>query len=554
LNRTAIRSLPSGNETEEHDIEKILAKRFNPRKKGHEYLIKWSNLPQSANTWEPVKHIEDCKDLLDIFETQLAKQKEQRAKQGQNASAGATKTPGGQPSPMVTSTPIRPIRFSKAKAIDQVKQWVSSTSAHHSDGSPGSKRKYADEESDYDDDADSSFDERKNKSDPVVIKKLRTDNAAVNEALIKAGSTGNVRIMQVNKSGSSPVTLSKTVNGGATVTKFVSSSKPNTDVLITKDQKQQSGVFKKSTIPTASPKSGDGQVKIIDKNDSITSGIVRISTVTTSTTAKVTPGGIKTGVISSKISPTVVRPNQPGIVKAGTPVVKQVIQRVVQKPELSNVRPGQRVTTPTTTTKVIQPIQQAQKRLGMNQAGNFTTTPGGTLIRRTITGPKTVTQTVTKKVISSPQSGVKVVRKVLPNVGQTPANITKRKSPDEEDDGVPDAFPKDLPPLSGPPSPPRPLTLCPITGEVLSKAEGEISPNTNENVDSKPVSAPPGKAIIRPKPQSEKALVQAKEEEEIAEDVQQIQHFLTNEDGSPIFITGDDGTVSTIEFLNLSSY
>lgn len=48
---------------------------------------------------------------------------------------------------------------------------------------------------------------------------------------------------------------------------------------------------------------------------------------------------------------------------------------------------------------------------------------------------------------------------------------------EESDDGIVDPFPSfaDLPPIE-PDSPPRPLTLCPITGKVLGKAEGEKTP------------------------------------------------------------------------------
>lgn len=68
-------------QTKEHRIEKILAKRFNPRQKEHEYLIKWENISHENNTWEPASHLEPCPVLLDTFEKQLARQKEQRQAQ-----------------------------------------------------------------------------------------------------------------------------------------------------------------------------------------------------------------------------------------------------------------------------------------------------------------------------------------------------------------------------------------------------------------------------------------------------------------------------------------
>lgn len=77
-----IGNTPNGSvQTKEHRIEKILAKRFNPRQKEHEYLIKWENLSHENNTWEPASHLEPCPILLDTFEKQLARQKEQRQAQ-----------------------------------------------------------------------------------------------------------------------------------------------------------------------------------------------------------------------------------------------------------------------------------------------------------------------------------------------------------------------------------------------------------------------------------------------------------------------------------------
>lgn len=79
--RRAKRTIGTSNEgaqTTDHTVEKILAKRFNPRHKEHEYLIKWENITHEQNTWEPASHLQSCPVLLDTFEKQLARQKEQR--------------------------------------------------------------------------------------------------------------------------------------------------------------------------------------------------------------------------------------------------------------------------------------------------------------------------------------------------------------------------------------------------------------------------------------------------------------------------------------------
>lgn len=81
ISRRALRTISNtanGVETVEDTIEKILAKRFNPRLKEHEYLIKWENITHEQNTWEPASHLQLCPVLLDTFEKQLARQKEQR--------------------------------------------------------------------------------------------------------------------------------------------------------------------------------------------------------------------------------------------------------------------------------------------------------------------------------------------------------------------------------------------------------------------------------------------------------------------------------------------
>ncbi|XP_046678453.1 uncharacterized protein LOC124366156 isoform X15 [Homalodisca vitripennis] len=62
---------------------------------------------------------------------------------------------------------------------------------------------------------------------------------------------------------------------------------------------------------------------------------------------------------------------------------------------------------------------------------------------------------------------------------------------EESDDGVIDPFPKpdELPPIE-PDSPPRPLSLCPLTGKVLCKAEGEKTPEPTPP-PSPPAPTPP---------------------------------------------------------------
>lgn len=127
----------------------------------HEYLVKWESRSLDQNTWEPASHLENVPHLLETFEKQLARQKETRAamqaKQAAAATgkpspdlsvkkefsplAGATKTPSSlQNASMDSNTPSeRPQRFSKTKAMDNVKQWVSGNSKAAEVNSPNSE-------------------------------------------------------------------------------------------------------------------------------------------------------------------------------------------------------------------------------------------------------------------------------------------------------------------------------------------------------------------------------------------------------------------------------
>ena len=48
-------------EENEFEVEKILGQQ------GQKYLIKWKGYPTSENTWEPLKNLENCRQLLEDF-------------------------------------------------------------------------------------------------------------------------------------------------------------------------------------------------------------------------------------------------------------------------------------------------------------------------------------------------------------------------------------------------------------------------------------------------------------------------------------------------------
>ncbi|XP_060833249.1 uncharacterized protein LOC132916869 isoform X1 [Bombus pascuorum] len=121
---------------EEYVVEKILAKRFNPKKRCSEYLLKWEGFGHEHNRWEPAEHVATCKHLLEEFERNLAKKKELKAAQQQATvkAAGRGAHPAqkaiikaeAKPGPSTAGQVGRPMRSSKSKAMDQVKQWCGS--------------------------------------------------------------------------------------------------------------------------------------------------------------------------------------------------------------------------------------------------------------------------------------------------------------------------------------------------------------------------------------------------------------------------------------------
>ncbi|KAK9694226.1 Chromo (CHRromatin Organization MOdifier) domain [Popillia japonica] len=138
-----------GKKRGEYAVEKIVSKRYNPGKKTHEYLIKWENFPDDQNTWEPVIHLESCKQLVDEFDRHLARLKAQKISRGSLVQRRPHKKtlPEKNPDLILTSTgPGRPQRTSKQKALNQVKVWCGNIS--DADESGTGKRAFSDSDSD----------------------------------------------------------------------------------------------------------------------------------------------------------------------------------------------------------------------------------------------------------------------------------------------------------------------------------------------------------------------------------------------------------------------
>lgn len=94
---------PSG---QEFVVEKVVARRFNQKRRQFEYLLKWEGYPPEQNTWEPAENMSACTHLIKQYEDTLVKN-------GGSSSGG--KRPG----------PGRPRKMDQIQSIGVIKPKVS---------------------------------------------------------------------------------------------------------------------------------------------------------------------------------------------------------------------------------------------------------------------------------------------------------------------------------------------------------------------------------------------------------------------------------------------
>ncbi|XP_018320304.1 uncharacterized protein LOC108733589 isoform X2 [Agrilus planipennis] len=245
---------------EEYVVEKILSKRFNPRRRTFEYFIKWENFDSSQNTWEPASHLDSCKAMVEEFEENLRKQKAAKAAKAaleRKSSFMETfeRTPGG-----------RPQRTSKQKALKQVKSWCGDIS----EGDEGSlKRKsFSDDDSTdsfekrmkMEEETDTSEDER-----PVVtIRKVQSKSPGSINGVAKKPETTIIPETKI-------IRLSEKQLPGLSSGVYVMSK---TEGIIKLDSATPG---KGGTVMKVTPKIGQTRIKVVKKDDGSTSNIVKVT-------------------------------------------------------------------------------------------------------------------------------------------------------------------------------------------------------------------------------------------------------------------------------------
>ncbi|XP_052859982.1 uncharacterized protein LOC128267222 [Anopheles cruzii] len=605
----AKRTSPKTGETVEEEVEKILAKRFSPVIKMHEYLVKWSKMGNDQNTWEPLTHLHSCQSILEYFEVQLAKQKEQRAataartlqQQQQNkaktvgtpttaaASNTATLAAGVTRSPL---SPQRPGRFSKTSALDRVKMWTSGNRSPGDsadgggDDSVGIKRKLEDTDTDHtgaDSTADGSG--KRAKTEPHM---------AISEALSKVSQTGNVKILPVSAAGSKSSPSGATVNGAGTGDGSQKTADA-AEVLIIKsprDSSVSSGITRKPGVQSSgtSPR-GEAKVKIVNRSEPVAHGIFKVGTdagagtaltsphvVTTSVAAPAAatrPGPIVTNtpnsVVSGDVTTRFVRRNVDGTQQLVKQTIRKATKFVSSTPTAQ--RPGgavatrvvgsavatQQKTVPSVTTSVA----GVQQRTSTSPRVATTGTPaarvgvkgnavGAGVMRTAISTTPTVSAvpgaSSEQKINALRKQGLNVVKRSVPVGSPATKKVTAGMATkaEEDDEALGDGFPSNLS-LPAPPSPPRALTLCPVTGKVLGQAEGEPTPvpSPEETESGTPTDDKSGTSH-----QKTESGGLAEQQHQLTDPQTEVHQLLTNEDGSPIIVAGEDGTLYQVAGKN----
>ncbi|VEN52695.1 unnamed protein product [Callosobruchus maculatus] len=425
----ALRTVRS-TETREYAVEKIVAKRFNPKRKTWEYQVKWENFSSDENTWEPVGNLHHCKQMVELFEEQLKKQKMEKAKQ-QQQQANIAKMKGrpaftSPGSSKLGSPGTRPQRTSKQKALDQVKQWCGNIS-DEDDSARGTKRHHEDV------DSDDSFEKKMKWED------LSDDSADEFKPPVK---TTPKKIEQVTPKTQHQIQIIK--NGVGKSTPLPQNILiPDANGVVRINQKQ---------LPALST-----GVYIMSK----TAGIIKLD----SSTSKVATSGGQTVV---KVAPKIGQTQIKIVKKDGSFSGQQIIQvpsgqkgaaghrATPQKPAI-----GHKVV-PTKTTppiKVYKPVITKVKRVESGSGGVAkgaepqTKKPTPEVVKKTPEMKKAI-ETATRAVAKAKEEPKKPVTLEQPGVQE------------DSDDGLEELpFPDEIK-VPEPESPPGDFILDPITGKI----------------------------------------------------------------------------------------
>ncbi|KAH8258876.1 hypothetical protein KR038_011488 [Drosophila bunnanda] len=569
-NRIAIRVDSKTEQRTEEPVEKIVAKRFNPRRKTHEYLVKWVDRSHHENTWEVMANLERVPYFLQMFEKQLARQKLTREKgldalkrlqtPGTSSKPDAPAPLSPVPAPTQISPTSRPSRTSKTKAMDSFKQWVNETGGGDGSSSPSSAN---DDESANEqewppatgpsggkrklDHTDSSL-EGSGLNDSMELEDLEEDLPSHTVKRLKNGGSS----VQLNKPRVQPTEKQQTkINGNSSVVNTSVSEKKMGEIIYTEDS-TSSGMFRKPEMPNTlqlKKEKAECPVRYLSRSEvaSNTRGVFRVDNAETAIGS------------ASPAAPTL-----PQKISA-LPVSGGIAKRLpISRPTNSPITVGQRqqvLRTPGQGPTTIQrrPVVGGTSQVRQNQQLTPARAhPGGRVLARAGT-PQQRHQVVTQhggkavtpeqKILQLSKSGdLKVTRKVVTReemIAQRAAQARQQRqvhaqqqqSSQVQIQKVAAGRQRLAPKVNIQPTPlqmeieeevqQHQAQLCPITGKLIGQEETQL--------------------------QMEQEQQQEQQREQLEAAAQALlgdQSVLTNEDGSALLVRGEDGTVYQVAGKN----
>ncbi|XP_067643296.1 serine-rich adhesin for platelets isoform X2 [Eurosta solidaginis] len=583
--RRAKRTIPNSDEVIEENVEKIVAKRFNPRRKMHEYLVKWEARTHEQNTWEPATHLENVPQLLETFETQLARQKETRAalqakqaaqvaaanKAAESKANDITKKvetnsptkPSGASSgklPTVSSSndngelnksggsdvSTRPSRTSKTKAMDQVKQWVSGSNQTNSRATSPTGSDAAGSDN--------------NSQDGQRDWSMNTSNSSLG-----AGGGGLKRKLEDSDSNGSDLPSTT-----ATMEDLEEDLIPSHTV---KRIKNGNAITVETTLKN------EAQIRILSRGESAVSstGIVRVgagaasdsgsesksasSVTTTRTQIRVGGSGISTSVGNTQINSISRQHVQ------RTPAVTSVQRKIITAGGITQQRGISSMQVRTggvSTGSSAQHASPTSGRMIIPRQGNTShvTRPSNTGSTKTVTPEQKILQLsksgdlkVTKKVMtredamaqrmhvrqqSQSQIQIQKVQQITPPTGGGRTSQVSSVSVRKQADGT-YAHEEQQ----------HHAQLCPITGKILGQDDHTMS-QQQHHVQSGVMHT---QLLANAGGEQHLSLQQDHQQQQLHDIDPTLlltndQQMLTNEDGTPLLVTGEDGTVYQVAGKN----
>ncbi|KAL7732163.1 hypothetical protein ACLKA6_010289 [Drosophila palustris] len=596
-NRIAIRVDPKTDQRSEEAVESIVAKRFNPRRKTHEYLVKWIDRSHNENTWEVMANLERVPYFLQIFEKQLARQKlkreksldalkrmqqeKQQDKSPTSGGAGKTDTAPLSPESSAVSpnssgvASSRPSRTSKTKAMDQFKQWVNESGGGEGSTSPSSANE---------DESATEQDWSTAATTPMAIKRKlnHTDSSAEGSGLNASNESMDLEDLEEDlipshtvkrlKNGGSSVQLNKPkmqssvsttptrVNGNETISSLLEKA-PKMGEIIYTDDCTSSGMFRKPEMPNSiqtKRQKTEGPVRYLSRSElsSNSRGIFRIDN---SQDRSGSPAPKSNAAASSATLPPAKRMAIARAAGNSSPVTvgqrPHVLRTFGQGGTPLQRRPVGTSSTPTSVRQVVTAARTGQ------QAGSSRTVVAraNTPQQRAVAGAKAVTPE--QKILQLSKSGdLKVTRKVMTRedlLAQRAAQVRQQRQQQaqalqqQQQQQVQIQKVQQLTPLrqrtanaSTPKVQQQPMQIeVEMEQEELPQHQAQLCPITGKLIGQEETQL-----------QMEQEQQQEQQREQLEAAAQELlgseQQVLTNEDGSALLVRGEDGTVYQVAGKN----